>query len=204
MEAWRAVLALTGGQDLAQDDLGDLRPLDAGALERLLDGDLAQVVGWQRGKRPVEGPDRRTGRADDDDIVFHVVTPFRVRLDSGGNLACRLTVGCGNARMTRGDPSPSTAFSAASLDLGTGLSIERIAGLVCINCLRGRARRSPPASRATRPCDRPAPTKRWPGAKKQAMLPTGQARTEIIMSAEPVVIKQYAGRRLYNPAAGSY
>jgi len=24
------------------------------------------------------------------------------------------------------------------------------------------------------------------------------------MSAEPVVIKQYAGRRLYNPAVGSY
>ena len=36
------------------------------------------------------------------------------------------------------------------------------------------------------------------------MLPTGQARTEIIMSAEPVVIKQYAGRRLYSPAAGGY
>jgi len=36
------------------------------------------------------------------------------------------------------------------------------------------------------------------------MLPVGQARTEIIMSAEPVVIKRYANRRLYNPAAGSY
>ena len=24
------------------------------------------------------------------------------------------------------------------------------------------------------------------------------------MSAEPVIIKQYAGRRLYNPAAGNY
>src|SRR6476469_5941304 len=36
------------------------------------------------------------------------------------------------------------------------------------------------------------------------MLPAGQARTEIIMSAEPVVIKRYANRRLYNPAAGSY
>ena len=33
------------------------------------------------------------------------------------------------------------------------------------------------------------------------MLPVGQARTEIIMSAEPVVIKRYANRRLYNPAA---
>ena len=36
------------------------------------------------------------------------------------------------------------------------------------------------------------------------MLWTGQAPTEIIMSAEPVVIKRYANRRLYNPAAGSY
>jgi polyhydroxyalkanoate synthesis repressor PhaR len=36
------------------------------------------------------------------------------------------------------------------------------------------------------------------------MLFMGQARTEIIMPAEPVVIKRYANRRLYNPAAGSY
>ena len=36
------------------------------------------------------------------------------------------------------------------------------------------------------------------------MLPAGQARTEIIMSSEPVVIKRYDNRRLYNPAAGSY
>jgi polyhydroxyalkanoate synthesis repressor PhaR len=32
--------------------------------------------------------------------------------------------------------------------------------------------------------------------KKQAMLPT--------MSAEPVVIRRYAGERLYNPVAGGY
>ena len=32
----------------------------------------------------------------------------------------------------------------------------------------------------------------------------GQARTEIVMPAEPVVIKRYANRRLYNHAAGSY
>ena len=36
------------------------------------------------------------------------------------------------------------------------------------------------------------------------MLLTGQARTEIVIPAEPVVIKRYANRRLYNPAAGSY
>ena len=36
------------------------------------------------------------------------------------------------------------------------------------------------------------------------MLLMGQARTEIVMPAEPVVFKRYANRRLYNPAAGSY
>jgi polyhydroxyalkanoate synthesis repressor PhaR len=36
------------------------------------------------------------------------------------------------------------------------------------------------------------------------MLLMGQARTEIVMPEEPVVIKRYANRRLYNPAAGSY
>ena len=50
--------------------------LDAGALERLGDGDLAQLMGRQAGERPVEGADRRARRADDDDIVLHVETPF--------------------------------------------------------------------------------------------------------------------------------
>jgi polyhydroxyalkanoate synthesis regulator protein len=52
----------------------------------------------------------------------------------------------------------------------------------------------------------PAPRRQNGGRarKKQAMLPTGEARTETNMSAEPVVIKQYAGRRLYSPAAGGY
>ena len=49
--------------------------LDAGALERLLDGDLAQFVGRQAGKRAVERADRRAGGADDDDVVFHAETP---------------------------------------------------------------------------------------------------------------------------------
>jgi polyhydroxyalkanoate synthesis repressor PhaR len=36
------------------------------------------------------------------------------------------------------------------------------------------------------------------------MLPSGRARTQIIMAAEPVIIKRYAGQRLYNPGAGGY
>src|SRR5439155_6889366 len=70
------VLALTGGQDLAQDHLGDLPALDAGTLEALRYGDLAQVVGRQGRKGPVKGANRRAGRADDDDIVLHLKLPF--------------------------------------------------------------------------------------------------------------------------------
>ena len=44
----RRVLALAGGQDLAQDDLGDLARLDAGALQRLGDRDLAELVRRER------------------------------------------------------------------------------------------------------------------------------------------------------------
>ena len=45
--------------------------LDAGALERLLDGDLAQLVRRQAAECPVEGADRRARGADDDDVVLH-------------------------------------------------------------------------------------------------------------------------------------
>ena len=76
------VLALTGGQDLAHDDLGDPAALDAGALERLLDRDLAQFMRGQAGKRTVEGANRRAGRADDDDIVLHGKSPCMLRARS--------------------------------------------------------------------------------------------------------------------------
>ena len=72
----RGVLALSGREDLPEDDLGDLATLDAGALERLGDGDLPEFVCRQGGKRPVERTDRRAGSADDDDIVLHLVHSF--------------------------------------------------------------------------------------------------------------------------------
>src|SRR6476646_7254139 len=72
------VLALTGGENLTQNDLGHLCAFDAGALEGLLDGHLSQFVGRQRRKRPAEGADRRARRTDDDNIVLHLVTPFHI------------------------------------------------------------------------------------------------------------------------------
>jgi hypothetical protein len=77
------VLALPGGQDLPQDHFRHLGAFDAGALERLADGDLAQFMGRQACEGPVEGAHGRAHRADDDDIVFHVETPFLVRLNGG-------------------------------------------------------------------------------------------------------------------------
>ena len=69
------ILALPGSQDLAQDDLRDLRSLDRGALEGFRYGDLAELVGGQARQGAIEGPDRRADRTDDDDIVLHFVTP---------------------------------------------------------------------------------------------------------------------------------
>ena len=67
----RRVLALTGGQDLPHDDFGDAAAFDAGALQRRLNRDLAELMRRQIGEGPVEGADRRAGGADDDDVVLH-------------------------------------------------------------------------------------------------------------------------------------
>src|SRR5262249_10643014 len=145
------VLALAGGQDLTQNDLGDLRPLDVGALERLLDRDLPQFVGRKARKCPIEGADRRAGRSDDDDIVLHVVTPFGIRLD-----------GVGNSPGYRAGPHEAAVvrhLRPHPWNVGAGLSIGRIAGLFCINCPRGAARGCGIGGAA-------AEIKRWPGSKK--------------------------------------
>ena len=69
------VLALAGGQHLAQDHLVHVAGLDAGALERRLQRDRAEFVRGQRAKRAVEAADRRAGGGDDDDVV-HVWLSF--------------------------------------------------------------------------------------------------------------------------------
>src|SRR6202008_1041480 len=72
----RRVLPGTGGEDLAHDHLRYLAGLDAGALERRLDGDLAELVGRQARQRAVEGPDWGTRGTGDDDcglILVHAV-----------------------------------------------------------------------------------------------------------------------------------
>ena len=48
------VLALGGGQHLAQDDFADFVARDLGAFQRGLDRDLAQLVGGHGGKGAVE------------------------------------------------------------------------------------------------------------------------------------------------------
>jgi hypothetical protein len=67
----RRILALRGREDLAHDDFGHAARIDAGALERFLDGDRTEVVGRHGGKRTVETSDRGAGGGDDEDIVRH-------------------------------------------------------------------------------------------------------------------------------------
>ena len=62
------VLALPGRQDLAEDDLVDLARLDLGALQRLLDGNRAEIVRRRVREGPVEGADSGSRGADDDDV----------------------------------------------------------------------------------------------------------------------------------------
>ena len=63
------VLALAGGEDLAEDHLVHFRAVDLGALEGRLDGDGAELVGRGVGEGPVERADGGARRSDDDDAV---------------------------------------------------------------------------------------------------------------------------------------
>ena len=53
------VLALAGGEDLAEDDLVDLAGVDLGARQRRLDRGGAELVRRRVGEGAVEGADRR-------------------------------------------------------------------------------------------------------------------------------------------------
>ena len=70
IEAWRAGFwPLGGGEDLAHDDFRHPCRFNAGAIQRGLDGDGAEIVGRHGGENAVETADRGAGGADDDDIV---------------------------------------------------------------------------------------------------------------------------------------
>ncbi len=65
--AWRAVIwPCAGLEHLAHDHVVDLLGADAGALERGLDREPAEVGGAEAGERAGELADRRAGRRDDD------------------------------------------------------------------------------------------------------------------------------------------
>ena len=64
----RGVLALAGGQDLAEDDLGDLGRVDLRPLQARLDHRLAQIVRRHAAQRAAERADWRPRGADDHDV----------------------------------------------------------------------------------------------------------------------------------------
>ncbi len=63
------VLALAGGQHLAEDDLIHVARLEPGALHGGVQGGRAEHMGGDRAEGAVEAADRRTGGGDDDDVV---------------------------------------------------------------------------------------------------------------------------------------
>src|SRR5262249_1998752 len=68
------VLAGSGGEDLAEDDLAHLARLNLGALQRFGDGDLSEVGSGHAAQGSAERADRRPRRADDYDFG-HRFTP---------------------------------------------------------------------------------------------------------------------------------
>src|SRR5262249_61130647 len=73
------VLALSGREDLAQDNLGYALGLDPGTLQRRRDRNLSELVGRQACERSVERADRGARGTDNDDIVLHCKTPLQQR-----------------------------------------------------------------------------------------------------------------------------
>jgi hypothetical protein len=82
----RGDLPLAGLQDLAEDDLVDLLRVDAGALQRRLDGVAAEVDGVERGQGPAHLAEGSPCGSEDDcaghDAAFLLVV-------------CRVSALCG-------------------------------------------------------------------------------------------------------------
>ena len=77
------VLALRGGEDLAQNRLGHLGFIDASTLDNGLNRGFAQIVGGGVGERAEEAADRRTSGGSDDDIGHGKSFPVRNRVHVG-------------------------------------------------------------------------------------------------------------------------
>ena len=75
----RRVLALAGGQHLAEDHFVHVAGLHAGAVDRGLQRDGAERMRGHRAERAVEAADRRAGGGDDDDVVHAWLSSERLR-----------------------------------------------------------------------------------------------------------------------------
>ena len=79
----RRVLALASGEDLAEDDFGDLGRLDPRTPHRLDDRDLAELVRRQARKPAIEGSDWGAGGAGNHDVAHRRVLLRRFRSQCG-------------------------------------------------------------------------------------------------------------------------
>ena len=100
------VLALAGGEDLAEDHLVDLAAGDLGARQRRLDGGGAEFMGGRVGEGAVEGADRRARRA----TMTMSVMEFHSLVEAAQRRFGVLASICGPARAS---PSMRTQRQAA-------------------------------------------------------------------------------------------
>ena len=107
------VLALAGGEDLAEDHLVHLAGIDARALKGGLDGHGAQIMGGHGAEDAAEGSHRRARGAYNHDIGCHLETPLATDLEPfRPGKTCVLTGGLLFAASPSGY-SPALARSSA-------------------------------------------------------------------------------------------
>ena len=155
--------------------------LDAGALQRRLDRDLAQLMSRQVCKCPVESADRRAGGAHDDDVVFH--PKLLLSRAPGHSLIFRHCRILGrpslavNSTHLSDIPDNWPFFDVSARDAETVPALPR--------CHKTVAQRS-----GNWLCSKPGQGKRVNDMAED--------------KKEPVTIKKYANRRLYNTGTSTY
>src|SRR6185437_2297632 len=94
----RRVLPLCGGEDLAEDDFGDVLRRHIGALQHVGDHCLAEIMGGYIRERAVERTNRCPRRRDDDHIFHEILPDLRQCCAAAKMTRKRREVNCGESR----------------------------------------------------------------------------------------------------------
>ncbi len=182
----RRVLALAGGQDLAEDDLVDLVRLDLGAgrAPRVIATAPSSCAGIV-GEGAVEGADGGAGGAGDDDVGG--LTSAEISLP-GGRLLARL---------------PARPFAVDYSAAGrSAVNPRRVAAPHIWHCTNNwRALGKSPYRKRAEAAGQVAPGS---GRPRKVGFAGSRSAMDKPTDKEPTTIKKYANRRLYNTGTSTY